>query len=251
MSSNIIHYSLFIFSFFIATSCFAAPPSDTLFVKRKPINGSVLFSAGANSSEVPVGVWRHPNNKSTVGTIVWFHGGMTSNNCQKGLIAGSDLATLLPKYTIVSASACKQNHWVDESTIQAIDESLDALAKRQNKSIDTVSLVGISDGSLGVIAYSLWGKRKVQTRILMSSYGASLGPASQVATQPSMKNGRWRFIQGGSDRLYPSEKTLPWIQEFCTNVGTKCDLKFDPQGEHDWSYWQNKHKDWILEFFSR
>ena len=112
-------------------------------------------------------------------------------------------------------------------------------------------MVGISDGSLGVIAYSMWGKRKIINRILMSSYGESLGPAAQVATQPTLKSGHWRFIQGGADRLYPAEKTVPWIQEFCQNVGTTCDLKFDPQGEHDWSYWQNKHKDWILENFSK
>ena len=94
-------------------------------------------------------------------------------------------------------------------------------------------------------------KRKIKNRILMSSYGEALGPAAQVAAQTQLKNGRWRFIQGGSDRLYPSEKTLPWIQEFCQNVGTQCDLKFDPQGEHDWSYWQKNHKEWILEFFSK
>jgi pimeloyl-ACP methyl ester carboxylesterase len=244
--------------FFLATLlsavfCLADAPSDTLYVKRwgKPLNGPILVSAGAKSTDVPVGVWRLPNNKSTAGTILWFHGGMTSGNCQKGLVAGSDLAKLLPKYTIVSASACKQNHWVDESTIQSVDNALDSLAKRSGKKIDEVSLVGISDGSLGVIAYSLWGKRKVQTRVLMSSYGASLGPAAQVAAQVPLRSGRWRFIQGGADRLYPADATLPWIQEFCQNVGTICDLKFDPQGEHDWSYWQNKRKEWILEFFSK
>ena len=237
----------------LASFCLAAPPSDTLFVKRppKPINGPILFSAGSNSSDMPVGVWRQINGKATKGTIVWFHGGMTSSNCQKGLVAGGDLSKMLPQYTIVSASACKQNHWADPSTIQAVDESLDALAARQKKSIDEISLVGISDGSLGVITYSLWGKRKIKNRILMSSYGESLGPAAQVAAQPSMKNGHWRFIQGGKDRLYPADVSLPWIQEFCQNVGTGCEIRFDQEGEHDWSYWQNKHKEWILEFFSK
>ena len=237
----------------LAVFCFAAPPSDTLFVKlqQKPLDGPVLFSAWANSIDMPVGVWRLPNGKSNKGTILWFHGGMTSGNCQKGLVAGSDLANILPQYTVVSASACKQNHWVEPTTIEAVDDALDSLAKRQKKDIAEISLVGISDGSLGVIAYSLWGKRKIRERILMSSYGATLGPASQVASQPPLKNGHWRFIQGGNDRLYPSEATLPWIQEFCNNVGTECDLKFDLQGEHDWSYWQNKHKDWILEKFSK
>ena len=238
----------------LAAFCFANPPSDTLTVHMKrPLQGSVMFPVTSMTSDMPVGVWRSisKKNQPATGTIVWFHGGMTSNNCQKGLAAGGGLANTLPNYTVVSASACKQNHWVEPSTIQAVDDALDSLARKQKKDINEISLVGISDGSLGVIAYSLWGKRKIQNRILISSYGESLGPAAQVATQAALKSGRWRFIQGGADRLYPSEKTLPWIQEFCQNVGTSCDLKFDPQGEHDWSYWQNKHKDWILENFSK
>ncbi len=235
--------------------CFAqaAPQLDTLLIKkRNPLkNASFMFSAGNKSPDMPVGVWRNAGNKTSTGTIVWFHGGMTSNNCQKGLVAGGSLSKMLPDYTVVSASACKQNHWVEPTTIEAVDDALDSLAKRQKKDIEEISLIGISDGSLGVITYSLWGKRKIKNRILMSTYGESLGPAAQVAAQTPLKNGRWRFIQGGADRLYPSEKAVPWIQEFCQNVGTHCDLKFDPQGEHDWSYWQNKHKDWILENFSK
>ena len=239
--------------FVTATFAFAQAPTDTLFVKKKLPrleNAAIMFPV-ASGSDMPVGVWRIAGNKTSAGTIVWFHGGMTSNNCQKGLVAGSDMSKMLPTYTVVSASACKQSHWVEPTTIEAVDEALDNLAKRIKKDIPEISLVGISDGSLGVIAYSMWGKRKIKNRILMSSYGEALGPAAQVAAQAQIKNGRWRFIQGGSDRLYPSEKTLPWIQEFCQNVGTACDLKFDPQGEHDWSYWQKNHKEWILEFFSK
>ena len=210
-----------------------------------------MLPATSLSSDMPVGVWKGLNKKPSIGTIVWFHGGMTSNNCQKGLIAGGALSKMLPDYTVVSASACKQNHWVEPTTIEALDAALDSLAKRQKKDVEEISLVGVSDGSLGVIAYSLWGKRKIKNRILMSSNGESLGPAAQVAQTPSLKNGRWRFIQGGADRLYPAEKSTSWIQEFCRNVGAACDLKFDPQGEHDWSYWENKRKDWILEIFSK
>ena len=224
---------LVIFLFVTTAFAFAQAPTDTLYTQGRP-----------------VGIW-HTTSKKNLGTIVWFHGGMTSRNCQKGLVAGSDLSTMLPAYTVVSASACMQNHWVEQATIESVDSALDSIAKRQKKTIDEISLVGISDGSLGVIAYSLWGKRKIKNRVLMSSYGEALGPAAQVALQPPMKSGRWRFIQGGNDRLYPADKTAPWIQEFCQNVGTACDLKFDPQGEHDWSYWQNKHKDWILEIFSK
>lgn len=239
--------------FLLAAFCFANSPSDTLTIHRKspPIKGSIMLPVTSLSSDMPVGVWKGINKKATAGTIVWFHGGMTSSNCQKGLIAGGALSKMMPEYTIVSASACKQNHWVEPTTIEALDDALDSLAIRQKKDIGEISLVGISDGSLGVLAYSMWGKRKIKNRILMSSYGEALGPAAQVAAQAPLKNGRWRFIQGGSDRLYPADKTVPWIQEFCQNVSTACDLKFDPQGEHDWSYWENNRKDWILEIFSK
>ena len=238
---------------FLVAICFANPASDTLTIHRKmpPVKGSIMFPVTSPTSDMPVGVWRHINKKATAGTIVWFHGGMTSNNCQKGLVAGGALSKMMPDYTVVSASACKQSHWVEPTTIEALDDALDSLAKRQKKDIPEISLVGVSDGSLGVIAYSMWGKRKIKNRILMSSYGESLGPAAQVAGQPALKSGRWRFIQGGADRLYPAEKSLPWIQDFCKGIGSGCDLKFDPQGEHDWSYWENKHKDWILEIFSK
>ena len=239
-----IFVSSFLLFLLIVSGTFAKQPNDTLFTHLQT-------NSFSNSIKVPVGVWHPTTPKSTRETIVWFHGGMTSGNCEKGLVAGSDIAQMLPRYIVVSPSACKQNHWVEPTTIQALDNALDSLAQKNRKSIEELSLFGISDGSLGVIAYSMWGKRKIKNRILMSSYGEALGPAAQVAGQFALKNGRWRFIQGGSDRLYPSEKTLPWIQEFCNNVGTACDLKYDPQGEHDWSYWQNKHKEWILEFFSK
>ena len=244
---------LVILSLVATALAFAQAPSDTLTIHRKmpPIKGSIMLPVTSPTSDMPVGVWRHINKKASAGTIVWFHGGMTSGNCQKGLVAGGALSKMLPDYTIVSASACKQNHWVEPTTIEALDDALDSLVKRQKKEITEISLVGISDGSLGVLAYSMWGKRKIKNRILMSSYGEALGPAAQVAAQAPLKNGRWRFIQGGSDRLYPADKTVPWIQEFRKNVGTGCDLKFDPQGEHDWNYWEKNRKDWILEIFSK
>lgn len=217
----------------------ATAPTDTLYVTLAP----------DTPKQVPVGIWKAAKKNAPV--ILWFHGGMTSGNCEKGLVAGSNLSQMLPSYTVVSPSACRQNHWVEPATVQAVDKALNDLAKRFKQNIAEISLVGISDGSLGVMAYSLWGKRKIRNRILMSSFGAALGPASQVALQPPMKNGNWRFIQGGNDRLYPAEKTLPWIQEFCRNVGAPCDLKFDSQGEHDWKYWQDHHKEWFLEFFSK
>lgn len=225
---------LLVLFFFLVPYAVAALPCDTLFLGQKP-----------------AGIW-WPSKKvarKDAPVVVWFHGGMSSGNCQKGLVAGGDLSSMAPGYIVVSASACRQDHWVVPTTIALVDEVLDSVAQRRGQIISEVSLVGISDGSLGVIAYSKLGKRKVVSRVLISSYGGLLGAASDLARDPAFKTGRWRFIQGGADRLYPSQETVPWIEGFCRNVGAECDLKFDPQGEHDWSYWQNKRKNWILEFF--
>lgn len=188
---------------------------------------------------------------------VWFHGGMTSGNCGKGLEAGGDLGSMLPNFVVVSVSACKQNHWVTPVAVGWVDAALDSIAARRGSTVDKVYMLGISDGALGVIAYSLWGRRQIVSRVLISSYGASFGDAREIAAQPRLQAGRWRFIQGGSDRLYPAEVTVPWITQFCDGVdrgggekaAVRCDLKFDPAGEHDWGYWKGRRLDWVLEVF--
>jgi len=218
---------------------------------------SLGFAGNPDSLFVPksaVGVWwpeaKSPRQAAKADVVVWFHGGMASGNCQKGFVAGEGFSKLFPDVIVVSASACKENHWATEGMMTAVDAALDSLALRRKAPVETVSLVGISDGAIGVIVYSMRGKRQVKDRLLVSSYGPALGPAAQVAAAVTAKNGRWRFFQGGSDRLYPPHETLPWIQEFCKNAGVDCDLKYDPAGEHDWSYWQERRLDWIREAVS-
>ena len=45
--------------------------------------------------------------------------------------------------------------------------------------------------------------------------------------------------------MYPSDQTVPWITEFCKAVQVDCELRFDPDGEHDWDYWKGKRMEWI------
>ena len=182
--------------------------------------------------------------------VVWFHGGMSSGNCQKGLVAGDDFAKLYPNVIVVSASACRTDHWATEKMMAAVDAALDSVAARCGSPVQDVSLVGVSDGALGAIVYSAQGKRRVKDRLLASSFGKILGDAPAVANAgPKMRDGRWRFLQGGNDRLFPSAQSKPWIEDFCREVRADCMLRFDPAGEHDWSYWREKHPDWIREAF--
>lgn len=242
----------------LAASCWGSSAEDTL---------NVVAYGSASGMSAPkkglVGVWNLKSNGQNKGddhrsVAVWFHGGMTSGNCEKGLVAGGDMAELLPGFIVMSASACKQDHWVTPVAVGWVDAALDSIAGRRGYPIDNIYLVGISDGALGVMAYSLWGRRQVKSRLLISSYGAAFGDAAEIARERRLQTGRWRFIQGGSDRLYPADVTVPWITRFCNsldqgseaNSSLQCDMKFDPAGEHDWSYWKSHQKDWILEIFN-
>ena len=221
---------------------------------------SLSVPVGASGIQSPTGIWWPVTGKGKVKwkpvnneyaskspVVVWFHGGMGSSNCAKGLVAGEDFADFYPGKIVVSVSACLENHWVTKGMIDAVDAALDSVAARRKSPVEKVSLVGISDGSLGVLTYSLEGRRAVEDRLLMSSFGGFLGEPQAIASQKKMQSGRFRFLQGGKDRLYPSDKTVPWITEFCKAVQVDCELRFDPEGEHDWSYWKNKRMDWIKD----
>lgn len=220
---------------------------------------SLMVPVGASGAQSPTGIWwpKSVNSKKSQkvksvnaaksSVVVWFHGGMGSSNCAKGLVAGMDFAELYPEKIVISVSACRENHWVTKNMIGVVDAALDSVAARRKSPVERVSLVGVSDGSLGVLVYSLEGRRLVDDRLLMSSFGGFLGEPTPLAVSPKMHTGRWRFLQGGKDRLYPSDQTVPWITDFCKAVQVDCELRFDPEGEHDWSYWKDKHMEWIRE----
>ena len=238
---------LFLILFFCTCSWAAR---DTLFVTASANGGGMPFKSatGVWWPELPKKVRSGvPKNLASAQVVVWFHGGMTSGNCQKGLVAGDDFSKLFPNVIVVSASACRENHWVTATMESVIEAALDSVAARRKAPVDEVSVVGVSDGALGVINYSVKGKRRVKNRLLVSSFGKLLGEAPAVAAGPKVREGRWRFLQGGNDRLFPVGEAKPWIEDFCRTVGVDCVLRFDPAGEHDWSYWREKHLNEIRE----
>jgi len=222
---------------------FAAPNAIT---PNAPDSLLIDVRGTGSSFQSPAGIW-WPKKIKKASVVVWFHGGMSSGNCAKGLVAGADFAELYPEKIVVSVSACRENHWVTKAAINAVDAALDSVAAKRGAPVEHVSLVGVSDGSLGVLVYSLEGRRAVDDRLLMSSFGAFLGGAVELAAPKKMQVGRFRFLQGGKDRLYPSDQTVPWITEFCKVVQVDCELRFDSEGEHDWSYWKGKRMEWIRD----
>lgn len=178
-------------------------------------------------------------NVKTAPVIVWLHGGMGSTNCAKGLTAGLALldSTLKVDALVASPSVCGENNWLHAGT-PVIDAMLDSIAKRRGTAIDSIWMVGVSDGGLGVVAYNVQGRRSVARRVLISTFPGMVADEIELAKMPRVRKGRWIFLQGGADRLYPLEQTMPWMQSFCAHLARKqCEIHQEAAGEHDWSWW--------------
>lgn len=211
---------------------------------------SIQINVGNFSS--PSAVW-HRQESGNLRMFVWFHGGMRSAKCAKGYEAGAALLPFLKNspgnVAVVSVSACGENHWLSPAPLKAVDAMLDSVEARLHLKIDTVSLVGVSDGGLGVVGYTLYGKRFVRSRLLASTNLAAVADAENLSGDPKIRQGTWTFLQGGADRLYPSSGTLPWMERFCSALGRKaCKIRFDERGEHDWSWWTLHRESWIRDF---
>jgi hypothetical protein len=224
------------FFFFFLTQVFAL--KDSLIIMEKDFNS-------------PAGVWfSTPKKQNSPSVIIWFHGGMQSSKCQKGLVAGQGLFELLedPNVIIASPSACLDKHWLSPTLINITDKLIDSLEHHFNILIKEVNLVGVSDGALGVFAYSMNGKRAILSRLLISSNLSIVGDPKVFAQNTRLRSGAWFFMQGGQDRLYPASHVLPWLNSFCESIGSSCNVFFDSKGEHDWSYWTQKHPKRIQQF---
>lgn len=200
----------------------------------------------------PAAVWHRGTPKSP-NVFVWFHGGMQSSRCAKGYEAGAALVPFLEKARgeniVASVSACKEHHWLSKEAMKTVDQLLDQLEIRWKLKIDSVSLVGVSDGGLGVLYYSMVGKRSAKAHLLVSTNLSAVADAQNLQMESRLRTGTWTFLQGGSDRLYSASRTVPWIEAFCRGIGQKkCQLRFDEKGEHDWSWWTSHRNFWIQEF---
>ena len=139
---------------FVANA-FASP--DSLMVEVRGATGTPSFQS-------PTGIWwpkslenatakgkkpravkhaaraaRESARQSSV--VVWFHGGMGSSNCAKGLEAGASFADFYSGKIVVSVSACRENHWVTKGIIDVVDVALDSVAARRKSPVVLPRLV--------------------------------------------------------------------------------------------------------------
>jgi predicted esterase len=175
--------------------------------------------------------------------VLWLHGGMRSRNTEKGWTAHRAALEWVAqeKAYFLSPSAFAGADWLSESGIRHIDGCLDYLRQHFPVQASPIWAIGVSDGTLGVIRYSLSGKYPLQRRVLISTYPDLALPANQVASHPQLQAGTWDVFVGGADRLFPAPQVVQACQLWSRQL-KQFHLHFEPKGEHDLSWWMLNQK---------
>jgi pimeloyl-ACP methyl ester carboxylesterase len=170
--------------------------------------------------------------------IVWLHGGMGGRDPEKGFESHRALTPFVgpSDYYLCSPSAFLGQEWTRPQGIAHVDALIDYMASRYPVDAKDITLAGVSDGCLGVIAYSVGGKREIRRRVLISSAPQLVLPLESLAGQSGFAKGTWDFFQGGRDRLFPSEKVIPYLRQW-EKLYPNARLHYYPEGEHDFSFY--------------
>jgi pimeloyl-ACP methyl ester carboxylesterase len=185
------------------------------------------------------------------GLIVWLHGGMRSQNREKGLDAHRGWLDYIPprRYFVCSPSAYAGAEWPTPQGLAHIEVLIDYMLKHYPIDAGDVNMVGVSDGCLGVVAYSLQGSRPLHHRVLISSAPQLVLPIESLPGQPRFSQGSWDFVQGGKDRLFPAEQVFPYLSQFRA-LYPNAQVHAFPEGEHDFSWYAQNAPDLLRTFFA-
>ncbi|HKP97084.1 MAG TPA: hypothetical protein VJ385_15145 [Fibrobacteria bacterium] len=185
------------------------------------------------------------------GLIVWLHGGMRSRNREKGWEAHRALLPFIDPaaYHLCSPSAFGGQEWPTPKGMAHIDALIGYMTAHYPVDPADINVVGVSDGNLGVIAYSLQGGHAFRRRVLISSAPQWVLPLEALPGQARFARGSWDFLQGGRDRLFPADQVIPYLREW-ERLYPNAHLHFFPEGEHDFSYYAENAPDLLKSLFS-
>ena len=185
------------------------------------------------------------------GLIVWLHGGMGSQNREKGFEAHRALLPFVDPgaYYLCSPSAYRGQEWPTPQGIAHIDALIDYMTAHYAFDPADINVVGVSDGNLGIIAYSLQGKRELHRRVLISSAPQLVLPLEALPGQTRFGTGSWDFLQGGRDRLFPPDQVIPYLQQW-EKLYPNAHLHYFPDGEHDFSFYSDQAAVLLKSLFS-
>lgn len=186
--------------------------------------------------------------RPALGLIVWFHGGMRSPNREKGLEAHRPLLSFVDSeaYVLASPSAFAGRDWLVPAALLTTDALIDSLLSLYPIDPADISLVGVSDGSLAVIRYGLEGRRSIRRKVLVSSLPQLALSPQDLSARRRLAEGRWDFLQGGKDRLFPARNVAPFLREW-ERVYPNAHLHWFPDGEHDFGYYANHAPDLLRD----
>lgn len=192
-----------------------------------------------------------PPRRGKAGLVVWLHGGMRSADREKGFEAHRAWLPYLPprRYWLCGPSAYGGAEWTTPAGLAHIEGLIAHMLAAYPIDSTDISLVGVSDGCLGVIAYSLAGRHVPRRRVLISSAPQLVLPAERMAGIPRFALGRWDFLQGGQDRLFPSDRVFPYLQRFAEAYPNAAVHRF-PDGEHDFSWYSAHARDTLMALFA-
>lgn len=187
-----------------------------------------------------------------LGLILWLHGGMRSGNREKGLEAHRALIPFLKgdAYYLASPSAFAGEDWLTLKGQEHIENLITYMLEHYEIDSSNINLVGVSDGTLGVIEYSKQGHHKINRRVLISCNPQIVLPFDSLAGRANFATGTWDFFQGGRDRLFPANQTIPYLQEW-ERAYPNTQLHYFPDGEHDFSFYSNHAAHLLQEIFIR
>jgi predicted esterase len=186
-----------------------------------------------------------PNNPHShkLPVLLWLHGGMRSANPEKGFTAHRAALELVPadSFYFVSPSAYAQADWLSDQGIQHIDQALQWVFSHYPARPDSIIAMGVSDGTLGIIRYTLQGRYPLARRILVSTFPDLALPANQVPQAASLRHGSWDIFVGGQDRLFPNGPVMTSLEVWRQAI-PRLTVHFEPLGEHDVSWWFTHQK---------
>jgi pimeloyl-ACP methyl ester carboxylesterase len=177
---------------------------------------------------------------------------MRSANREKGFDAHRGWLAYLParRYYVCSPSAYGGAEWPTPQGLAHIEALIGYMLGNYPIDPGDIGMVGVSDGSLGVIAYSLQGGRPLRHRVLISSAPQLVLPPESLPGQARFAQGSWDFVQGGKDRLFPADQVMPYLERFRA-LYSNAHVHAFPEGEHDFS-WYAEHQPALLRgFFAR
>ncbi len=183
--------------------------------------------------------------------VLWLHGGMHAQLRTKGWEAHRQLTRFLTPsaYYLCSPSAYAEADWVSPEGLAHIEALLDYMAANYPRArLDSLIIVGVSDGGLGALRYAKFGKRKPIRTILFSVFPPLILEDKELFSEKAYLSTDWTIFQGGRDAQFPSTQVFPLLKRW-SQVNPRVKLHLYPAGEHDFSWFAAHAEEEIRHLF--